>query len=122
MKHIHFLISLSIWLFAFIPAVLISYPVVATMLLLDMDMTKTIFGNRKYPFPVYHSSVSTPTSKFQAWVFYCLRNPVSNYGHDVLRRYPSPWEYTDYHVGFFTFNFGWKQSGTFKFRPRFKQP
>ncbi len=119
-KHCHFIRHLAIWLFVFLPMVFIGFFVVAGMLLTRRDMTKGPWGNLKYPLLAVDCHYKAPADGefWRRWSFYAARNPVSNFGHTVLAKSPPPYEYLDYRIGFLTFNFGYKASGTFKFRPR----
>lgn len=117
-----FFVSAAIWLFAFLPVVFVGFVAVALMLALGLDMTRGPWGNYKYPIAAVdaHKSTDGEDGFLSRWVFYAVRNPASNYGHFTLgNSQPWRWEYTDFRIGFLTFNFGWKQAGTFKFRPRF---
>lgn len=123
MKHLHFIRSLLIWLLVFVPAVILSAFIVAWKLR-DFEWIGIDgwYGNAKYSrvAAAQHYEFPTRFVYWREWWFYVVRNPVSNLGHTTLAIYPPPYEYTDYRIlGFITVNFGYKASGTFKFRPRF---
>lgn len=119
---IHFQRHLKIWLTDYLPMVFKGFFVVAWMLLTDKDMTKGPWGNEKYPLDKVDTHYKAPAngSFWKRWSFYAVRNPVSNYGHNELKEYPPLYEHLDYHKWGLTWNFGYKASGTFKMRPRFK--
>lgn len=127
MKHLHFLRSLAIWLFIFLPMVFLGFFVVAWKLTFFAENYSGPWGNRKYPdvwaLQQWAKDNASKGVKMESWLdfwmFWAVRNPVSNFSHDQLAIYPPPYEYTDYRIfGIITVNHGYKASGTFKFRPR----
>lgn len=124
MKALHFLISALIWVFAFVPVVLMGCIALPFLLHVSIgwDGSTTWWGNTKYPRPIQHHSVTDPTSFWQTYVFYAFRNPASNYGHTVLSSSKVYWNETTT-VGKLTFYYGWKEGDaphTFVFRPGIK--
>lgn len=107
---LRFSISFSIWLFLWLPMVVISMPVVAVLLLTNWDGRTTWFGNFLYGRAGNHHMPPNPTL-FEQWQFLVIRNPVSNFGKFVLSTSPkSPLVWLiDSHVGGRLYLlFGWK--------------
>lgn len=120
-----FLASTAIFLFAQFPVMLAGFVVVPILLLTKWDGRTTWFGNLKYgrgythyKFPAYNF--------WRQWWFLCVRNPVSNFGKQVLAVDDKPWVWLrDVQiVGNFRWLYGWKNpSGemptrrTYVFRP-----
>lgn len=109
--------------------VLISFPVVAIMLLTRWDGRSTWFGNFKYGRGNYHYSAPSRGIYWRQWVFLCVRNPVSNFGKFQLSVKDSRWVwlYDKKIFGRLFFKYGWKdktpETGnrrTFVYRPWIK--
>ena len=117
-------ISFLIWMFMFIPVVILSLPVVAVLLLTSWDGSTTIFGNSKYP-RGHGNPHLVHDNWLGQWIFLCFRNPVSNYGHWAFPRglAASKFYWREQNkVGPLTIDYGWKGPGgtppyTFIFRP-----
>lgn len=122
-EDIHFKRHFKIWVHDYLPMVFKGLFVVAWMLLTNKDMTQGPYGNAKYPLDKVDTHYKAPAngSFWERWSFYAVRNPISNYGHTTLAIYPPLYEHTDYKKWGLTWNFGYKASGTFKCRPRFKK-
>lgn len=125
---IKFLVSSFIWLVLFLPMVLLSFPVVAVLLLTKWDGTTTWFGNFKYGRGDTHYKVSSNGKYWRQWMFLCIRNPVSNFGKQVLSVKEAlewPWLVDQHVVGTFYWMYGWKNPvegrRTFVYRPWFKR-
>jgi hypothetical protein len=125
MKWLHFIASFLIWVTAYLPVVLLSFIAVPFLILCtNWSGATTIFGNTKYPMPIKHGSVSDPEDFLQTFTFYCLRNPVSNWGRLYLSNHQTwAWEYRGVTIGPITVDYGWAlgDEPKFKFRPRIKQ-
>jgi hypothetical protein len=122
----NFLISSLIWFLVFLPMVLISFPVVAIMLLTSWDGTTTWFGNSKYGRGDTHYEAPSVGIFWRQWNFLCIRNPVSNFGKKVLSVSSDktwPWLVDKKIIGNFYWLYGWKNpvegSRTFVYRPWF---
>lgn len=82
-----FLISLLIFLFAWLPVFLIGLPATFALLLTDWDGETTWFGNYLYGRKGNNHTPANPTF-WQQWNFLALRNPISNFGKFTLSRGP----------------------------------
>lgn len=121
---IKFLFSSLIWWVVFLPVMLISLPVVALMLLTEWDGTTTWFGNKKYGRGNTHYKAPSEGKYWKQWWFLCVRNPVSNFGKQVLAvKETASWAWLEDKkvVGNFYWMYGWKNPvdgmRTFVYRP-----
>lgn len=121
-----FLISSVIWLCAALPMMLISFPIVALFLLSKWDGTTTWFGNKKYGRGDSHYKAPSNGNYWKQWWFLCIRNPISNFGKQVLAVSDSlgwPWLVDHHVVGSLYWMYGWKNpvegKRTFVYRPWF---
>lgn len=123
-----FLVSFSIFLFAWLPMVAISLPVVFVLLLTSWDGKSTWFGNFLYGRKGNSHTPANP-NLWQQWNFLALRNPVSNLGKFALSRGPyEPAWLVEERWGRFGILYGWKNPDPrlpgfrrpFVFRPFFK--
>lgn len=105
-----FLVSASIWMFLWLPMVLISMPAVALLLLTQWDGKTTWFGNYLYGRAGNWHMPHDP-NLFDRWYFLVIRNPVSNFGKFVLSTGPdNPWAWLidSRIVGRMHVLYGWK--------------
>lgn len=105
-----FLISTAIFLFAQLPAMLVSFVVVPFMLLTKWDGRTTVFGNFKYGRGDDHYKAPSEGKYWKQYRFLCIRNPVSNLGKLVLAVDDKPWVWL-YDVQIyksFHWMYGWK--------------
>lgn len=123
-----FIASTMIFLFAQLPVILISFIVVPFMLLSKWDGRPTWFGNFKWGRGEEHYNYPA-TTRWRQWVFLCIRNPVSNFGKQVLAVKEADWVWLHDQKIYkrFHFKYGWKTpSGempgvrTFVYRPWLK--
>lgn len=71
-----------IWLLVYLPLIAVSLIAVPVMLHFGWDGYSTWFGNRKYG---RYGNAEYPThSRLQEWLFLAVRNPISNFGKEVL--------------------------------------
>lgn len=77
MRVIHFVLSALIFFGICVPAILISVPVVAVLLLTAWDGRTTIFGNEKWGRANDHFAYPTKTY-WEEFNWLVLRNPVNN--------------------------------------------
>ncbi|MHB8981453.1 hypothetical protein [Thiobacillus sp.] len=121
-----FLASTLIWFGVFLPMVLISFPVVAAMLLTKWDGKTTWFGNWKYGRGDTHYKAPSEGIFWKQWRFLCIRNPASNFGKRVLSVKDAKWVWLHDRriVGRFHWKYGWKDAvaengglRTFVYRP-----
>ncbi len=118
-----------IWLCTYAILVPLSFVVVPVMLWQGWEGYSTWFGNFKYG---RQGNSAYPTfNRFQEWWFLCIRNPISNFGKEVLS-VPStaswPWHYDIPLFWRLWIKAGWKVNKdpvsnperTFVFRPYFK--
>lgn len=76
------LATFLLWLLTYVPLILVSAFAVPVMLLSGWEGYTTIFGNRKYG---RYGNVAYPTrNKFQEFIFLAIRNPISNFGKEVM--------------------------------------
>lgn len=120
-----FLASTLIFVFAKFPVILVSFIVVPFMLLSKWDGRTTWFGNFKWGRGKEHYKFPA-TTRWRQWVFLCIRNPVSNFGKQVLAVKDAPWVWLHDQQIYkrFHWKYGWKTpSGelpgvrTFVYRP-----
>lgn len=123
-----FIVSLSIFIFAWLPMLLIGLPVVALMLLTAWDGKTTWFGNYLYG-RKGNSHMPPNPSRFDEWSFLALRNPISNFGKFALARGKDSGAWLiDKRLWRIGILYGWKlsdprlpnQQRPFVFRPYFK--
>ena len=130
-KPSQFLLGTLIWLFLFLPMLLLSFLVVPFMLLTKWDGTTTWFGNKKYGRGDNHYKAPSEGKYWKQLLFLCIRNPVSNFGKQVLsvkegslKALGGPWLHDQHVVGTFYWMYGWKNpvdgKRTFVYRPWFK--
>ncbi len=74
---IRILISLLIALVIILPAFVISWPIVAILLLTKWDGKTTMFGNTKWGRANDHP-INPTKGYWQEWKWLCIRNPVNN--------------------------------------------
>jgi len=125
---INFLISSLIFFFIQLPMILVSFPVVAIMLLTKWDGKTTWFGNFKYGRGDTHYKAPAEGIYWKQWKFLCVRNPVSNFGKRQLAVDPKPWVWLHDPkiIGKLHWKYGWKETNpesnykrTFVYRPWF---
>lgn len=123
-----FIGSTLIFVFAQFPAILVSFIVVPFMLLSKWDGKTTWFGNFKWGRGEEHYNYPAST-RWRQWVFLCIRNPVSNFGKQVLAVKEADWVWLHDQQIYkrFHWKYGWKTpSGempgvrTFVYRPWLK--
>jgi len=119
-----FLASSLIWWLSFLPMVLISSLVVPILCLTNWDGTTTWFGNRKYGRGDTHYKAPSEGKYWKQVRFLCIRNPVSNFGKEVLSVSDSlgwPWLNDQHLFGRWYWLYGWKNpvdgKRTFVYRP-----
>ena len=118
-----FITSSLIFFFLQLPMIVVSLPVVATMLLTKWDGTTTWFGNFKYGRGDTHYAAPSNGVLWKQWYFLCVRNPVSNFGKRVLAVDDASWVWlVDKQIyGKFHWKYGWKNvvdgKRTFVYRP-----
>lgn len=123
----HFLISIFIFIFAWIPVFLLGLPTTFILLMTKWNGHSTWFGNYLYGRKGNWHMPANPTL-WDEWNFLALRNPISNFGKFTLSR-----EGTDHRAWleekkFWRFGilYGWKYPDSrlpgavrpFVFRPR----
>jgi len=118
------LISFLIWIYAFIPVVVIGYPITAILLLTSWQGFTTPWGNILYG---RAGNIHIGTAWYSAWIFLAVRNPASNWGKLYLSVSPgNAWAWLDDKqiIGRFYIKHGWKLPDdriggkrTFLFRP-----
>lgn len=123
--------STAVFLFAQLPLILLSFVVVPVLLLTRWDGKTTWFGNWKYGRGDTHYKAPSNGEYWKQYRFLCIRNPVSNFGKQVLSVKDAPWVWL-YDVRIYKalhIKFGWKRpSGevpgmrSFVWRPYFKRP
>lgn len=82
-----FSISFSIFLFLWLPMVVVSLPIIFILLLTRWDGKTTWFGNYLYGRKGNMHMPINPTL-FDEWNFLAIRNPISNFGKFTLSRGP----------------------------------
>ena len=126
MKLVKFIISSFIWFGLFLPMVLLSLVVVPLMLLTEWDGTTTWFGNWKYGRGDTHYKAPSNGEYWKQLRFLCIRNPVSNFGKQVLSVKNHQWVWLEDKqiIGNFHWKYGWKDPvpendnlRTFVYRP-----
>lgn len=128
MKPIYqFIISSLIFFLVQLPMILISFPVVAIMLLTKWDGKTTWFGNFKYGRGDTHYKAPSNGVYLRQWKFLCVRNPVSNFGKKIISVKETrswAWLRDDHIAGDWFWKYGWKNPvpendnlRTFVFRP-----
>lgn len=122
---VQFIVSTAIFMLAQLPMILISFFIVPLMLCTSWDGTTTWLGNFKYGRGETHTEYPA-TTFWRQWVFLTVRNPVSNFGKQVLSVKVADWVWLHdvQVVRRFYFKWGWKlPSGemptkrTFVYRP-----
>lgn len=105
----HFLFSLAIFLFAWLPMAALGLVAVAALLLTSWDGRSTWFGNYLYG-RLGNSHVPPAPAFWQQWHFLCIRNPVSNFGKFTLSTGPdNEWAWlVDRRFGRVGILYGWK--------------
>lgn len=103
-----FLASTAIFLLAQLPLILISFVVVPFMLRSKWDGRTTWFGNFKWGRGEEHYNYPAKT-RWRQWIFLCIRNPVSNFGKQVLAVKEADWVWL-HDVGYkrVRIKYGWK--------------
>ena len=125
MKSIQFIISTIIFFLLWLPMFIVG--LFATAILLrpshKWDGKTTWFGNRLYG-RVGNSHMPTNPTRFDEWNFLALRNPISNFGKEVLsvnKALEWPWFNDQHVVGSWYWVYGWKNPvdglRTFVYRP-----
>ena len=71
-----------IWLLAYVPMIFLSILLVPYMLHFDWRGYSTWFGNRKYG--KYGNDAYKTETAWQEFVFLVVRNPISNFGKEVM--------------------------------------
>ena len=103
-----FLASFGIFLFAWLPMVAVSLPVVFVLLLTPWGGKTGPFGNYLYGRKGNAHMPANPALLDQWW-FLAIRNPVSNYGKFILSRGPyDPAWLIEKRLGRFGVLYGWK--------------
>jgi len=124
----------------FLPMVILSFLVVPFLCLTKWDGKTTWFGNFKYGRGDTHYKAPSNWEYWKQVRFLCIRNPVSNFGKQVLsvkegglKAVGGPWLIDRHVVGRLYWMYGWKNptddlkdsSGTrlrtFVYRPWFKK-
>lgn len=123
-----FVASTLIFIFMWFPVWLVSLFAVPVMLWMDWSGYTTWFGNYKWGRGINHYKAKA-TTFWKQWYFLCWRNPVSNFGTQVLATSAysnNIWLYDRKIVGNFYIKYGWKNpSGespstrSFVYRPWF---
>lgn len=120
------LLTFLIWLLTYPALILLSAVVVPLMMLNGWQGYTTIFGNYKYG--IYGNAAMPCKSFWCAWWFLVIRNPISNFGKQVIS-VPStatwPWFYDVHIYAGLRIKAGWKPVAdpendpdrTFVFRP-----
>ena len=123
-----FLISSLIWFGLFLPMVVLSFFITPIMCLTKWDGKTTWFGNFKYGRGDTHYKAPSEGKYWKQVQFLCIRNPVSNFGKQVLSIPASlewPWLHDQHVVGTFYWMYGWKNPvdgrRTFVYRPWLKK-
>lgn len=121
-----FLVSSAIWFALFLPMVAVSLVAVPLLLLTDWDGRSTWFGNFKYGRGDTHYKAPSEGLFWRQARFLCIRNPVSNFGKQVLSVHEAGWVWLhDVRIaGSLHWKFGWKEVSpdngslrTFVYRP-----
>lgn len=127
-KALQFITSSLIWFCLFLPMVLLSFIVTPLLCLTKWDGKTTWFGNAKYGRGDTHYKAPSEGKYWKQVRFLCIRNPVSNFGKQVLSLPDSlgwPWLHDQHVVGTFYWMYGWKNPvdglRTFVYRPWFKK-
>lgn len=119
-----------IWLLTYPPLVFVSLFAVPVMLWQGWEGYTTWFGNRRYG--LYGNSAMPCDNMIESWWFLCIRNPISNFGKEVLSVSSTaswPWHYDIPLFWRLWIKAGWKVNKdpvsnperTFVFRPYFKR-
>lgn len=130
-----FILSSLIWWCVFLPMILLSFILTPLLCLTKWDGTTTWFGNRKYGRGDTHYKAPSEGKYWKQVRFLCIRNPISNFGKEVLSVSDSlgwplsvlggPWLIDQHVVGTFYWMYGWKNPvdgmRTFVYRPWFKK-
>lgn len=123
-----FLISSLIWWGIFLPIVLLSFIVTPLLCLTRWDGTTTWFGNFKYGRGDTHYKAPSEGKYWKQVRFLCIRNPVSNFGKQVISiSEDTKWAWLVDKQVFrnFYWMYGWKNPvegrRTFVYRPWFKK-
>ena len=105
-----FLASTLIWFVAFLPILLLSFFIVPFMLLTKWDGKTTVFGNHKYGRGDTHYKAPSNGEYWKQARFLVIRNPVSNFGKQVLSVKNKPWVWLEDKQVFKSFHwkYGWK--------------
>lgn len=121
---IQFLISSGIFWLVQLPLIMVSIFIVPIMLLTKWDGTTTWFGNFKYGRGDTHYKAPSEGKYWKQVRFLCIRNPVSNFGKEVLSVSDSlgwPWLNDQHLFGSWYWLYGWKNpvegKRTFVYRP-----
>lgn len=117
----HFLASTFIFVLLQLPMIVLSLIAVPVLLLTRWDGKTTWFGNWKYGRGDTHYAYPASGVFWRQWWFLCIRNPVSNFGKQVLAVKDAPWVWLNDTkvVGRFHWKYGWKlgETRTFVYRP-----
>lgn len=123
-----FITSSFIFFFLQLPLIVLSLYVVPLLLLTKWDGKTTWFGNFKYGRGDTHYKAPSEGKYWKQVRFLCIRNPVSNFGKQVLSVSDSlgwPWLNDQHVVGTFYWMYGWKNpvdgKRTFVYRPWIKR-
>lgn len=118
-----FLISSFIWWTLELPMTILSLPIVYILLLTNWEGKTTWFGNYKYGRKGNMHMPPNPTL-FDEWRFLAIRNPVSNFGTQILSIKPNRtwgWLIDQHLFGKWYWLYGWKNPNdglrTFVYRP-----
>lgn len=94
-----FFASTAIFLLAQLPVILLSFIVVPFMLLTKWNGKTTWFGNFKWGRGDDHYKAPSQGEYWKQYRFLCWRNPVSNFGKQVLAVDDKPWVWLcDVHI------------------------
>lgn len=105
-----FIASTLIFFLLQTPVMLASFVIVPLMLLTKWDGKTTWFGNFKYGRGDTHYKAPSEGKYWRQVRFLCIRNPVSNFGKQVLAVKAAPWVWLHDHkiIGRFYWKYGWK--------------
>lgn len=105
-----FLASTLIFIFTQLPVILVSCYAVPLMLLTNWNGRTTWFGNHKYGRGDTHYKAPSEGKFWKQYRFLCIRNPVSNFGKQVLAVKDADWVWLHDQkiIGRFHWLYGWK--------------
>lgn len=125
-----FIVSSAIFFLLQLPMIVTSFFVVPIMLLTAWEGKTTWFGNWKYGRGDTHYKAPSEGLYWKQVRFLCIRNPVSNFGKQVLSIKDAPWVWLvdKKLIGNFYWKYGWKDAvtennnlRTFIYRPWFHE-